>query len=125
MVKGLYEAAGRGEPGVLIGALHQHVEWHEAEGSPYANGNPYVGPGAVVGLLGSIGAEIADFRINVTRVIDGGDTVVVEGRYTGKGVKTAKALGAPFAHVWHLRDGAVVTFQQYTDTRQWADVLGR
>ena len=125
MVKGLYDAAGRGEGGVLIAALHPQVEWLEAEGSPYANGNPYVGPSAVVGLLGGIGSEIADFRLNLVRVIDGGDTVVAEGRYTGKGATSGKALDAPFAHVWHLRDGAIVKFQQYTDTRQWSDVLGR
>ena len=124
-VKGLYEAAGRGEAGVLIAALHPQVEWLEAEGSPYANGNPYVGQGAVVGLLGGIASEITDFRINVVRVIDGGDTVVAEGRYIGKGGKTGKALDAQFTHVWDLRDGAVVKFQQYTDTRQWSDVLGR
>ena len=125
MVKGLYDAAGRGEGGVLIAALHPQVEWLEAEGSPYANGNPYVGPGAVVGLLGGLASEIADFRLNVVRVIDGGDTVVAEGRYTGKGAKSGKALDAPFAHVWHLRDGAVIRFQQYTDTRQWSEVLDR
>jgi uncharacterized protein len=125
MVKGLYEAAGRGEGGVLIGALHPQVEWLEAEGSPYANGNPYVGPSSVVGLLGGIASEIADFRLNVIRVIDGGDTVVAEGRYTGRGAKSGKLLDAPFAHVWSLRDGAVVRFQQYTDTKQWSDVLGR
>ena len=124
-VKGLYEAAGRGEPGALIAALHPQVEWLEAEGSPYASGNPYAGPSAVVGLLGAIGSEIADFRLNVVRVIDGGDTVVAQGRYTGRGAKSGKPLDAPFAHVWSLRDGVVVRFQQYTDTKQWSDVLGR
>jgi ketosteroid isomerase-like protein len=125
LVKSLYEAAGRGEPGVLIGALHPQVEWYEAQGSPYATGNPYVGPAAVGGLLGGIATDIADFRLEVVRVTDGGDTVVAEGRYTGKSAKTGKPLDAPFAHVWYLRDGVVVRFQQYTDTGQWSDVLGR
>lgn len=124
-VNGLYEAAGRGEPGALIAALHPQVEWLEAEGSPYASGNPYVGPSSVVGLLGRLGSDIADFRLNVIRLVDGGDTVVAEGRYTGRGAKSGKPLDAPFAHVWSLRDGVVVRFQQYTDTKQWSDVLGR
>jgi hypothetical protein len=25
---------------------------------------------------------------------------------------------------WHLRDGQVVRFQQYTDIKQWTDVVG-
>jgi hypothetical protein len=123
-VKGLYEAAGRGDPGVLMAALHPAIEWSEAEGSPYAANNPYVGPGGVGMLLGQIATDISDFRLEPHTFIDGGDVVVVQGRYRGVGAKTKKALDAPFAHVWSLRDGKVVRFQQYTDTRQWRDVLG-
>ena len=52
-------------------------------------------------------------------VIDGGDTVVIEGRYKGKARKTGKAFDAQFAHVWQFRDRKVLRFQQYTDTAQW------
>jgi ketosteroid isomerase-like protein len=124
-VKGLYDAAGRGEPGVLIGALAADVKWYEAEGNPYAANSPYVGQSGVVGLLGAIASEIADFRIEVANVIDGGDTVAVEGRYKGTGMKTKKPMDAQFVHVWHLNGQTVVKFQQYTDTKQWVDVLGR
>jgi ketosteroid isomerase-like protein len=122
-VKSLYEAAARGEGGVLMAALHPAIEWFEAQGVPYAAANPYVGPGAVGGLLGQIGTDIAEFRLMPHTFTDGGDVVVVEGRYGGIGAKTKKPLDAPFAHVWHLRDGKVVRFQQYTDTKQWTQVV--
>jgi ketosteroid isomerase-like protein len=124
MVKGLYEAAARGEGGVLMAALHPAIEWSEAQGNPYAAANPYVGPDAVGALLGRIGTDIADFRLAPQTFTDGGDVVVVEGRYMGTGAKTRRTLDAPFAHVWVLRDGKVVRFQQYTDTKQWTQVLG-
>jgi ketosteroid isomerase-like protein len=124
MVKGLYEAAARGEGGLLIAALHPKVEWREAEGSPFAKGNPFVGPDAVGQLLGHIGTDILDFRLVPERFTDGGDVVLVEGRYTGHGRETGRPFDAQFAHVWHLRDGQVVRFQQYTDTLQWVRVLG-
>ena len=123
-VKGLYAAAARGEGGVLIAELHSAVEWKEAEGSPYAAANPYIGADAVGALLGRIATDIVDFRLMPQTFTDGGDVVVVEGRYTGTGATTKKSLDAPFAHVWHLRDGKVMRFQQYTDTRQWTQVLG-
>jgi ketosteroid isomerase-like protein len=38
--------------------------------------------------------------------------------------KTGTPIDAQFAHVWHVRDGKVMRFQQYTDTRQWAQAAG-
>ena len=37
---------------------------------------------------------------------------------------TRKRVDAHFAHVWRLRDGKVIRFQQYTDTKQWAAAAG-
>ena len=31
---------------------------------------------------------------------------------------------AQFAHIWKLRSGKVIEFQQYTDTQQWTRVKG-
>ena len=118
-VKGFYEAAARGEMNVLFGALSPKIEWREAENSAFARGNPYVGPDAVGKLLGSINEAIDGLAIVPMNVIDGGDTVVIEGRYKGKIRKTGKPFDAQFAHVWQLRDGKVARFQQYTDTTQW------
>lgn len=118
-VKGLYEAAARGEMNVLFEALAPTIEWREAEGSPFASGNPHVGPDGVGKLLAAIGEAIDGLAIVPMNVIDGGDTVVVEGRYKGKLRDSGKAFDAQFAHVWQLRDGKVVRFQQYTDTTQW------
>jgi ketosteroid isomerase-like protein len=33
-------------------------------------------------------------------------------------------VNVQFAHVWRFRDGTVAGFQQYTDTKQWADAFG-
>lgn len=118
-VKGFYDAAARGEMNVLFEALAPKIEWREADGSPFATGNPYVGPDAVGKLLAGIGEAIDGLAIVPMNVIDGGDTVVVEGRYTGKARRTGRPFDAQFAHVWQLRDGKVVRFQQYTDTTQW------
>jgi uncharacterized protein len=64
------------------------------------------------------------FAVNVRRIVDGGDTILAEARYTGTAQATGKVLDAQVAHVWDLRDGKVVRWQQYTDTLQLADVTG-
>lgn len=47
---------------------------------------------------------------------DGGETVVVLGRYSGTCKATGRAFRAPFAHVRTVRDGRAVRYVQYTDT---------
>lgn len=125
LVKGIYEAFGKGDVPAVLGAFDAGIEWNEAEGYTYAEGNPYVGPQRVAeGVFMRVVSEIDNFSVTPENIIDGGDTVVAEGRYRG----TMKATGAPihaqFAHVWHVRDGKVVRFQQYTDTAQWAKASG-
>lgn len=47
LIKGLYDAFGAGDvPGVL-GRMSPDIVWNEAENFPYADNNPYRGPGAV------------------------------------------------------------------------------
>jgi ketosteroid isomerase-like protein len=45
VVKGMYEAFGRGDVPAVLGAMAADVEWHEAEGMPY--GGVYHGPDEV------------------------------------------------------------------------------
>ena len=124
-VKALYDAFGKGDVAAVVGALDTAIQWREADGFLYAAGNPYVGPQAVVdGVFQRLGSDVEDFTISPVNFIDGGDTVVVEGRYRGTMKATRHPVDAQFAHVWQLRDGRIVRFQQYTDTKQWAKAAG-
>ena len=103
------------------GSLDHQIQWREADNFLYADGNPYVGPQAVAeGVFQRIVSDVENFAVLPEHFIEGGDTVVVEGRYQGKMKATGTPVDAQFAHVWQLRDGKVVRFQQYTDTKQWA-----
>lgn len=98
---------------------------NEAESFLYADGNPYAGPQAVAeGVFLRIVSAVDGFTLAPEHYVDGGDTIVVEGRYRGTMKSTSTPVDAQFAHVWRLRDGKVVRFQQYTDTRQWASAAG-
>jgi ketosteroid isomerase-like protein len=43
--------------------------------------------------------------------------------YSGTYKSTGKHVRAQFAHIWSVREGRVVRFQQYTDTKQFADTV--
>ncbi|MGY1680591.1 nuclear transport factor 2 family protein [Geodermatophilus sp. SYSU D01176] len=125
-VKGIYEAVARGDLGAVTGALDENIEWFEAEGNPWHPGHAFVGPQQVVdGVFARIGEEFEDFRVEPRRFIEAGDTVVVEARYHATSHRaTGKPMDVQVAHVWDLRNGKVVRWQQYVDTRQLADVMG-
>lgn len=125
VVKGLYHAFAKGDVPVVLGAFDAKIEWNEAEGFLYADGNPYIGPQAVAqGVFQRLVSDIDQAAVVPESFIDAGDTVVVEGRYKGTMKATGTPVDAQFAHVWHLRDGKVFRFQQYTDTAQWRAAAG-
>lgn len=123
-IKAAYAAFGRNDPSVLFGAMDPAISWNEAEGNPMADRNPYVGPGAIgEGVFGRLLAAFDDFSAVPDTFIDGGDHVVVLGRYRGTMKAGGDTLDAPYCHVYRFRDGKAVMFQQYTDTAQWARLL--
>ncbi len=125
LIRAIYAAFAAGDvPGVLS-RMSPDIVWNEAENFPYADGNPYVGPQAVLeGVFARIGAEWDGFEAAPDELLDAGDAVVALGRYRGIFKATGKRLDAQFAHVWRVADGKAAAFQQYTDTLQAARVTG-
>ena len=125
IIRGIYEAFGRGDIPTVLGMLDAQAEWNEAEHFTYWTGGPFIGPQAVLtGVIARIPQDLDGFAIEVGRIVAAGDTVVVEARYKGTAKATGKPIDAQVAHVWDLRDGKVVRFQQYTDTWQFAQATG-
>jgi uncharacterized protein len=123
-IKAAYAAFGRNDPSLLFGAMDSAIEWNEAEGYPLADRNPYVGPQAVgEGVFAPLVAAIDNFTVGPATFIDGGDHVVVLGRYRGTMKAGGAPLDAPFCHVYRFQGDKAVMFQQYTDTAQWARLM--
>jgi ketosteroid isomerase-like protein len=101
------------------------IEWNEAENFPYADGNPYVGPEAILGgVFARLASEWDGFRVEPEQFFDAGDTVVVLGRYAGTFRATGRAMNPQAAHVWRVADGKVTGFQQLVDTLAVARAMG-
>ena len=125
VVKGMYEAFGRADIPAVLAALDPQVEWWEAENFIYADGNPYVGPEAVLtGVFMRLGGEWEGFAVTSQEVLDAGETVVSQGYYSGTFKKTGRHVRAQFAHLFTFSGGRVVKFQQYTDTAQFLRAVG-
>lgn len=123
-IEAAYAAFANNDPSVLFGAMAPDVEWREAEGNPLSDRNPYVGAQAIgEGVFGRLLAAIDGFTAVPDRFVDGGDDVVVLGRYGGTMKHSGATLDAPFSHVYRFDNGRIVSFQQYTDSAQWAQLM--
>lgn len=120
-----YEAFGRGDVEGVLAIFDPRIEWREAEGNPYGRGGgTWIGGQAIVeNLFVKLASEWDRFAASPSEFYDAGDTVVVEGRYTGTYRATGKSIDAQLCHVWKLRDGKVTSFQQYVDTAQLQEVM--
>lgn len=115
VIQGAYAAFARGDVPAVLGAMDPQVEWTEAEGFPYPG--TFVGPDAVLqGVFVPLGTEWDGYKVEPSEILDAGDAVVGLGHYSGRYKATGKEFRAPFAHVFRLKDGKIVSFVQYTDT---------
>jgi ketosteroid isomerase-like protein len=125
LLRGLYEAFGRGDMGTVLGTMDPSISWREAEGNPYRmDGVAWVGPNEIVeNLFVKLGTEWDGFTVTPAKFLESGDQVIVEGRYTGTYKATGKSIDAQFCHVWDVKNGKVMAFQQYTDTAQFQGAM--
>jgi ketosteroid isomerase-like protein len=124
VIRGMYESFSKGDVTSVLGQMHQQIEWRQAENFIYADHNPYRGPQAVLeGVFMRLASEWADFKVLPEEWLDAGNHIVVLGTYSGRHKESGKEVRAQFAHIWGVTHGRVVRFQQYTDTKQFADAI--
>ncbi len=120
IAKAMYDAVAKGDFPSFLGAMDQKIEWNEAENFPYADGNPYIGPDAVVkGVFQRIMSDWeywtpAELEFHETK----DEMVIITGRYNAKNKTTGKIIKAQFVHMWWFKNGKAMKFQQYADTQQ-------
>lgn len=123
IVQNLYDNFGKGDVPAVLAALHENVVWNEAEGNDLADGNPYVGPDAVLnGVFARVVGEHEYFKLKDIKLHDMSDNKVLATlRYDGKMKHNGAIVDAQAAHLWTLDNGKVVAFQQYVNTRHLAE----
>ena len=125
LIRGLYNAFAAGDIPSVLGAMSPDIIWNEANNFPYADGNPYHGPEAVLnGVFTRCGIEWDGFAVEIDELLDAGDAVVAMGHYAGSFKATGKTQKTQIAHVWRIEQGKVVRFQQHADTLHVAQVTG-
>src|ERR1700693_6129610 len=85
LVKGVYAAFGAGDVPKVLGSMHPQIQWTQTAGYK-VGGGVYPSPQAVLeSVFAKIPVAFESFSIDVERLIDAGDVVVMQGHYVGKG----------------------------------------
>lgn len=123
LVQSGYAAFGRGDLDGLISTLDANVDWKTAGASDLPTAGTRRGHAQVREFFGLLG-ELIDFEHFEPRTfIADGDRVVVLGldRFKVKGA--AKTLSEEWCHVFTIRNGKIVAFQEFFDTAAFAAEL--
>ena len=122
VVQRLYDAFGRRDREAILTVLDPQVEWVQNEGFP--DGGTHVGAEAVLdNVFARFRQDWDSWQAVVAEWLDAGDTIVALGEYRGTFQETQRSTRAAFAHVYRVRDGRVVRFQQFTDTLKVAEAM--
>lgn len=125
VVKSIYADFAKGDIPAVLQKFDPKIEWNEAENFPYADGNPYIGPEAVLeGVFKRLGSEWEYWNLTDQTYYEANSgEIIVTGYYKAKNKITGKKINAQFVHIWNLNDGMIIRFQQYANTHQVIEAM--
>ena len=121
-IEKLYASLNERDYEAVMSHLADDIVWIVADNSPLADQSPYRGMAAVrSGIFQRLTAGFDKLIIVTDEIFEcGGGRVVALGYYYGKFSGRAEEFKAQVAHIWTVREGRMVKFQQYLDTLQIA-----
>lgn len=117
IIKSTYEGKTSEENGNhLAKYVAEDISWTEAKGFPYAG--TYIGLDDVTkNVFSRLGSEWIDYKFTPEDYVASKDKVAAYGTYTGTYKLTNKSFIARVAHIWKLKDGKIISFEQFVDSR--------
>jgi uncharacterized protein len=102
------------EPDVILDATQRRI-----------NPKTYTGAEGMRAMLADRDEVWEEFRLEPDEFVDGGDWIVVIGRWVGKGKGSGIEVQQPVAHAFRLRDGRIVRAElSYADRRAALEAVG-
>ena len=117
IVKSTYEGKTSEENGKnLAQHLALDASWTEAAGFPY--GGTYIGLDAITkNVFHRLATEWTEYKFTPEGYVADEDKVVAYGTYSGTYNVTGKYFEARVTHLWRLKNGKIVSFEQFVDSQ--------
>jgi len=117
IIKSTYEGKTSEENGKnLAKYVSEDISWREAKGFPYAG--TYIGLENVTkNVFSRLGSEWIDYKFTPEDYVANEDKVVAYGTYSGTYKLTNKPFTARVSHIWKLKNGRIIHFEQFVDSQ--------
>jgi uncharacterized protein len=116
LVRRTYENYKAGDMQAVLGAFAESVEWIQ----PQVEGLSFTGKRKGRDQVAKFFATMSDAQEPIVfdprEYIAQGDRVVALGHYRWRAKATGREWEGDWAHVYTIRNGQVIRFQEYTDT---------
>jgi len=116
-----YDAFARGDIEAVLRLFDPDITWTTPATMPL--GGTYRGPAEVAEFFAKLPELFAELTVQPDQYVEAGDTVTVLGRLVGR-TQAGVAFEEPIVHVWTVRNGRSVAFQEFTDTARMNSILG-
>jgi ketosteroid isomerase-like protein len=126
IVRGAYDAFGRGDIPAVLGLMDPDVEWVESDAEAIPTRGTHTGPENVArNVFATVPDSWAEFAIVPEDFFADGKTVIVRGRVRAVAKDSGRSMDAPFVHVFTIADGKIRRLTNHHDTAVWVETLGR
>ena len=116
VVQQAYQNFGQGNiPGVLA-LVAEGAQWRLPDMENVPLGGERRGRDGVAGFFALLAENQEAQQFEPQHFIAQGERVVALGRYTWRVKKTGRTFSSEWAHVFTIREGKIVGFQEYLDT---------
>jgi ketosteroid isomerase-like protein len=123
IIKSTYEGSTSEENGKnLARYVAENISWTEAKGFPYAG--TYIGLDNITkNVFSRLASKWIEYKFTPEDYVASDDKVVAYGTYTGTYKITGKLFEARVAHIWKLKDGKIISFEQFVDSKMVNDAM--
>jgi len=121
LIRTIYDAFDSGDHDGVLEHMDDGIEVIATEGLPWSG--RYYGHEGAADFMRTI-EDYVQVSVETEELIDSGSSVAQMGRLIGHAHSTGQPFNTPEIHIWTLRQGKVVTFQNYVDSRAQREALG-
>jgi len=116
LVRQAYEHFKTGNIPALLGLLSEDVEWQLPDIANVPFAGKHHGREQAGQFFAAVNREQEALQFEPRRLVAEGDTVVAIGHYAWRVRSTGRQFECDWAHVFTVRGGRIVAFQEFTDT---------